>query len=80
MRDGPEPEIDRDEAIALCGQVHQSHADAMAVACRLRAAGWIVPIHDTPAGPRPDGTCAIAAVHDPQTFRRVGEVSYRADT
>lgn len=75
-----EPSIDLLDAAGMCAQVHPSREEALAVARRLRAAGWMVPLYDAPVGPRSDGTWVVAVLHHPANFNRIGEVRYRADT
>lgn len=74
-----EPSIDLLAAARLCAPVHPSREEALAVARRLRAAGWVVPLYDSPVGPRSDDTWVVAVLHHPNGFERIGEVRYRTE-
>jgi hypothetical protein len=72
-----EPSVGRADAVDLCLQVYASREEAVAVARRLRAAGWIVPLLSTPSKPRGDGTRVVATVYEPGSFESPGEITYR---
>lgn len=72
----PDPALGPADAAELCDQVHPSREEAMAIARRLRAAGWVVPLLDTPVPLHPDGARVVAAVYHPGTFEAVGHVMY----
>lgn len=71
------PTIATVNAAAACRLVHVGREAALTVARRLRAAGWLVPLHDTPVGPRGQRIWAVAAAYHPLTWRLVGQVRYR---
>ena len=75
MRDRPHPAIGLADAIDLCLEVYATRQEALEIAHRLRAAGWVVLPLDTPG---PEGVQVVAAVYHPQTYESPGEVAYRA--
>lgn len=74
-----DPALGPTDAAELCDQVHPTWEEAMAVARRLRAAGWVVPLLDTPAPLQPDGARVVAAVYHPRTFEVAGHVMYAGE-
>jgi hypothetical protein len=72
----PDPALGPADAVELCDEVYSSQEEAMAVARRLRRAGWIVPLLQPPGPVRPDGTRVVATVYHPQTFEAAGHVMY----
>jgi hypothetical protein len=67
------------DAEDLCDHVYRSRAEALEVARRLQAAGWIVPLLDapaTPGAPRAGGIRVLACVYHPVSYESPGEVVY----
>lgn len=71
-----DPALGPADAAELCDQVYPSREEAMAVARRLRAGGWVVPLLDAPGPVQPDGTRVVATVYHPRTFEAAGDVMY----
>jgi hypothetical protein len=62
-----EPSIDPTDAEELCNAEYASRREALRVARRLRAAGWVVVEH-------PDGLPMVASVYHPNTYDSPGDV------
>lgn len=71
-----DPALGPADAAELCDPVYPSREEALAVARRLRAAGWVVPLLDTPVPLAPDGAWVVAAVYHPRTFEVAGHVKH----
>lgn len=68
-----EPAIQPIDAVDLCAESYPTRREALAVARRLRAAGWVVVEH-TGHSRRPDGTRVVASVYHPLTYDSPGDV------
>ena len=76
MTEGAEPLIRDADAADMCDEVYASREEAIAVARQLRAAGWVVPLLNSPSPPTPDGVRTVAIVYHPQTYESPGHVTY----
>lgn len=68
-----EPYIRLIDAVELCAQPYLTRREALTVARRLRAAGWVVVEH-TGDSWRPDGTRMVASVYHPITYESPGDI------
>jgi hypothetical protein len=68
-----EPAIRPTDATDLCAEPYPTRREALAVARRLRAAGWVVVEH-TGHSRRPDGTSIVASVYHPRSYESPGDV------
>lgn len=74
VRHDGEPAIRLADAEQLCAEVYQDSGEALAVAQRLRAAGWVVVEHGPPVPTRPDGLCLLATVYHPCSYESPGDL------
>jgi len=74
MRDLPDPAVGPADAAEMCLEVYATRQEALGIAQRLCAAGWVVSLLDAP---RHDGTRVAAVVYHPLTYESPGEVMYR---
>lgn len=72
--DGTEPTIGAVDAEDLCYETYPSRSEALGVARRLRAAGWVVVEHDGRPSYRPDGLSIAATVYHPHTYDSPGDL------
>lgn len=70
-----QPSIRPADAEDLCAERYPTREEAMAVARRLRAAGWVVVELDGDR-PRPDGTRPVASVYHPVSFESPGDLTF----
>jgi hypothetical protein len=68
-----EPAIRPTDATDLCAELYPTRREALAVARRLRAAGWVVVEH-TGHSRRPDGSRIVASVYHPHSYESPGDV------
>jgi hypothetical protein len=69
-----EPSIDTIDAEDLCDAPYPSRREALGVARRLRAAGWVVIEHGGRPSYRPDGLSIAASVYHPDTYESPGDL------
>ncbi|HEY8472433.1 MAG TPA: hypothetical protein VIL37_07320 [Natronosporangium sp.] len=69
-----EPAIRLPDAVDLCAQPYATWQEALTVARRLRAAGWVVVEHTGIPPRRPDGSRLVASVYHPITYESPGDV------
>jgi hypothetical protein len=69
-----EPTIDTVDAEDLCDIAYPSRREALGVARRLRAAGWVVVEHHGRPSHRPDGLSLAASVYHPSTYESPGDL------
>jgi hypothetical protein len=69
-----EPDIRLIDAVELCAQAYPTRREALTVARRLRAAGWVVVEHTGSSARRPDGARMVASVYHPITYESPGDV------
>jgi hypothetical protein len=69
-----EPTIDPVDAEDLCDSPYPSRREALGVARRLRAAGWVVVEHHGRPSHRPDGLSMAASVYHPSTYESPGDL------
>jgi hypothetical protein len=71
---GKEPGIGPLDAAELCAEPYPSWREALAVARRLRAAGWVVVEHARHPSRRPDGLAMVAGVYHPISYESPGDL------
>lgn len=69
-----EPSIGVMDAEELCAEPYPSVAEALRVARRLRAAGWVVIEHDREAPLPSSGIRMVASVYHPHTYESPGDL------
>jgi hypothetical protein len=69
-----EPGIRRTDAEELCATPYPSRREALDVARRLRAAGWVVVEHPAQMPRRPGGVRMIASVYHPVSYESPGDL------
>lgn len=69
-----EPDIGPLDAAELCAEAYPDRREALAVARRLRAAGWVVVEHPEHPARRPDGLAMVASVYHPSTYDSPGDL------
>lgn len=74
-----EPTIRPIDAEELCADPYPSLGEALAVARRLRAAGWVVIEHDRRSPPPRSGTRMVASVYHPATYESPGDLRVTGD-
>jgi hypothetical protein len=72
--DAAEPSIDAVDAEDLCDSPYSSRSEALGVARRLRAAGWVVVEHHGRTSYRPDGLSIAATIYHPSTYESPGDL------
>ncbi|MPZ27794.1 MAG: hypothetical protein GEV12_15620 [Micromonosporaceae bacterium] len=71
---GSEPRIGELDAAELCADVYPSWRDALVIARRLRAAGWVVVEHAEHPSRRADGLAMVAGVYHPISYESPGDL------
>lgn len=75
MRRRPqEPTIRSADVEELCAVPYRCRDEALAVARRLRLAGWVVIEHEDRPSRRPDKIRMVASVYHPVTYESPGDV------
>lgn len=69
-----DPRIGRRDAEEMCAEPYPSRQEALEVAQRLRAAGWVVIEHAEHPPRRPDGTVTVASVYHGVTYESPGDL------
>lgn len=68
------PRIGVRDAAELCAEVYPTWNDALQIARRLRAAGWVVVEHARHRSVRADGLVMVASVYHPVTYESPGDL------
>lgn len=69
-----EPRIGPLDAAELCADTYPVRSDALEIARRLRAAGWVVVEHAEHPPLRADGLVMVASVYHPTTYESPGDL------
>lgn len=69
-----EPSIRPVDAAELCAARYRSRSEALAVARRLRAAGWLVIEHPERPRRRPGTVSMVASVYHPVSYESPGDL------
>jgi len=68
------PGIGPPDAAELCAEAYPTRQQALVVARRLRAAGWLVVEHAEHPSRRPDGLSMVASVFHPVSYESPGDL------
>lgn len=68
------PRIGALDAAELCADTYPTRRDALEIAQRLRAAGWVVVEHAEHPPLRADGLVMVASVYHPGTYESPGDL------